>query len=403
MSAGLAPAVGRWCDHGRGPFLMQAGGFLAAVLLVAWVLIPGVTALYVVWSGLGLCMAAVLYEPAFVIVGRTYDDPSTRLRALALITVFGGLASTVFLPATAFLVTSWGWRSAVLCLACTIASWTWVLGAALRDVGDRAVSERIRPTPHPSAARNTGPAFVAIAAMFALGTLASGALTTNLVPALSERGVSPASAAMVGGLMGVMQLPGRALLVNTGLASSPLSLLAVSLLLHAAGLGAIALAPSTPMVGFGAMVFAVGAGLTTVVRPYVIQSVWGTEQTGDLNGRVARWQQLARAAGPIAMAFAASRFTYALVLAGLAASFVIVSLAVPAACRRSHTQTDEGDDMTEQGSNTKSAQSSAPCCDSTTLQTCCGAHAKASCCGPSTAPKVCGCGASSPVGSVVRT
>ena len=36
----------------------------------------GVVALYLVWAALGLCMAATLYEPAFMIVGRAFDDSS---------------------------------------------------------------------------------------------------------------------------------------------------------------------------------------------------------------------------------------------------------------------------------------------------------------------------------------
>jgi hypothetical protein len=83
-------------------------------------------------------------------------------------------------------------------------------------------------------------------------------------------------------------------------------------------------APSTPTIAIGAMVFAVGAGLTAIVRPYLIQSVFSIERAGHLSGRVARQQQLARAAGPIVTALLASWFTYALVLAALAVAFVMV-------------------------------------------------------------------------------
>lgn len=58
------------------------------------------------------------------------------------------------------------------------------------------------------------PGWVLLASMFAVSTLASAAFSSNLVPALSERGSSPAAAAVLGGLMGVMQLPGRALLLR---------------------------------------------------------------------------------------------------------------------------------------------------------------------------------------------
>src|SRR4029453_11528573 len=121
-SAALAPAVGRWGDQGRGATVMQAGGVIAAVLLTGGTLAPGVFMLYVVWVALGLCMASTLYEPAFNIIGRAFHEPTKRLRALAAVTVFGGLASTVFLPLTALLLDALGWRGTVLVLASFVAT-----------------------------------------------------------------------------------------------------------------------------------------------------------------------------------------------------------------------------------------------------------------------------------------
>ena len=86
--------------------------------------------------------------------------------------------------------------------------------------------------------------FLFVVASFALAALASAGFAANLVPALGERGASTATAAMLGGLMGVMQLPGRALLMNGAGAGSPARLVAASLLLHAFGLAAVAFAPS---------------------------------------------------------------------------------------------------------------------------------------------------------------
>ena len=120
MSAMAAPTIGQWGDRDRGALVMQVGGLAAAALLMVWTLMPTVLTLYLVWAGLGLCMAATLYEPAFVLVGRAYRDPVARLRAIAAVTLFGGLASTVFLPFTAFAVAQSGWRNAVLVLAAVL-------------------------------------------------------------------------------------------------------------------------------------------------------------------------------------------------------------------------------------------------------------------------------------------
>ena len=328
MSAALAPAVGRWADRDRGVRVMQSGGFAAAGLLTLWTLLPGLALLYVVWACLGLCMAATLYEPAFVIVGRAHDDPARRLRALGTVTLFGGLASTVFLPATALLVRAAGWRGAVLALAAALAGSTWISA--------RVILHR-PPTPSPildtartRRTRGNGPTdpvrFYVVTAMFTLTGLASAAFVTNLLPALGERGVAPATAVMLGGLIGVMQLPGRALLMSGALAASSQGLLALSLACQAAGLGLVALGPSTAAVAGGTTVFALGAGLTTIVRPHLVQTLFSVERSGYLNGRIARQQQLARAGGPILVAWTASRIGYATVFTALAGAFVVAAL-----------------------------------------------------------------------------
>jgi MFS family permease len=329
MSAALAPAIGRWGDRDRGALMMQAGGFAAAALLAVWTLIPGVLMLYAVWAGLGLCMAATLYEPAFVIVGRAYADPTRRLRALAAVTLFGGLASTVFLPVTAWLVPAVGWRGAVLALAGLLAGSTCVTRAfVFRDLPAPSPRHASAPSAPPAPDREKGSVrFPVIATMFAMASFASAAFTANLVPALGERGIAPSTAAMLGGSIGVMQLPGRAVLMSGAFAASSSRLLAISLALQAAGLGVVALSRSVLVAAAGIMVFALGGGLTTLVRPHLIQALFSNGSGGYLNGRIARHQQLARAAGPLAIAWLAGPVGYATVFAVLAGAFTVVALA----------------------------------------------------------------------------
>ena len=329
MSAVLAPSVGRWGDRGRGPLMMQTGGIVAAALLIAWTVLPGVVALYVVWAGLGCCMALTLYEPAFVIVGRALDGPARRLRALAAVTLFGGLASTIFLPATAFLIVAVGWRGAVLLLAALLVMSTGlaytVVFRHLPAAQAGIVDEHAVRT---AADRGTGPVgFLFLVAGFTLASFASAGFAANLVPALGERGVPPATAAMLGGIMGLMQLPGRALLMNGALVGSPARLTAASFLLQGIGFGAVAVAPSTLMIAVGAITFALGAGLITLVRPHLIQTMFSNGSGGYLNGQLGRHQQLARAAGPLAVAWLGSVAGYALVFAVIAGALTAFALA----------------------------------------------------------------------------
>jgi predicted MFS family arabinose efflux permease len=318
MSALLAPTVGKWSDQGAGLQLVRLGGYLAGLLLLAWALIPGVPAMFVIWAGLGLCMAATLYEPVFIVVGRTVSGPAERLRALATVTVFGGLASTVFLPLTSALVESLGWRGAVGVLAVVLVLSTHVCSRI-------ACSALPATPPEPERSRagapSVQPRLRAILAIFAVASLASTAFTTTLVPALLARELTPMTSAWVAGLLGLMQLPGRLLVMNGSLSASPSRLLVVSLLSQAAGICVIATSSSTLTLGAGVTLFAVGAGLMTLARPHLVQTAFSATHAGYVNGRLAGAQGLARAGGPVLAVGLAS-------IVGYGATFVLLAATV---------------------------------------------------------------------------
>lgn len=334
VSAACAPAIGHWADRGHAGRAIEWGGLAAAALLVVWPLWPTVWMLYLVWPLLGVCMSATLYEPAFALIGQSHGDTRQRLRALGAITVFGGMASTIFLPATAWLVAVLGWRQAVVVLAVvvatsTIATRVFTLTTSAKMVARPSIAAE-PPTTH---VRTPHIGLVVLA--FSLASLGSAALMSNIVPALGERAVSPALAATLGGLLGIMQIPGRALVMHGAVSASPSTLVVLSLCLQALGLGALAAAPSVVLIAAGIAVFAVGAGLATIARPHLIQTMFGPASAGAVNGRLARAQQLARAAGPILVTGIAATSSYALAFAVLGSLFVLLSFAWVAAGRQS--------------------------------------------------------------------
>ena len=68
--------------------------------MVAWSQVHGGGGLYVIWSLMGLALAATLYEPAFGAVVRWFPTDH-RDRALTIVTLAGALASTIFMPISA--------------------------------------------------------------------------------------------------------------------------------------------------------------------------------------------------------------------------------------------------------------------------------------------------------------
>lgn len=316
----VAPRIGQAFDRGQGIAVTRIGGALAIAGLALLALAASATALYVAWALLGVAMALLLYESAFALVIRAVGEPAQRLRALAAVTVMGGLASTVFLPLFGSVVDRWGWRAAVVGGAVT------VLAALV--VMERRVLPALPAHVHvaqpetATAAPRHSPEFAALALVFTTSTLASMAITTLLIPLLMSRDVSVESASIVLATLGLTQLPGRIWMLRGGRQPSPQSLASLPLVLQGVGLAGVALAPSLVWSALGVAVFGLGAGLHTLARPWLVQRLHGVADAGYWNGRVARVQGFGRAAGPLAVVAIAAWTSTTAVLWGLSAAML---------------------------------------------------------------------------------
>ena len=146
VSALAALPVGRWIDRNGARGLMTAGSCLATLLTFAWAQVQSLPALYAVWFGLGLAMAATLYEPAFAAVVSWFRD--RRDRALLTVTLAAGLASTIFMPIEAWLLSRVGWRSALTILSVVLGLITIPMHAGLlRQAPAHPLPRRARPAP----------------------------------------------------------------------------------------------------------------------------------------------------------------------------------------------------------------------------------------------------------------
>jgi MFS family permease len=116
LVAGLiAPRVGAIIDRRGGrPVLALSSLFFAAGLLCIG-LARNLPVYLLGWIVLGGGMGTGLYDAVFAALGKLYGkDARTPITNL---TLFGGFASTVCWPLSAFLAESFGWRSACLIYA----------------------------------------------------------------------------------------------------------------------------------------------------------------------------------------------------------------------------------------------------------------------------------------------
>jgi MFS family permease len=200
---------------------MTVGSCAASLLVLAWAEVNSLTTFYLIWAGIGVTLAAVLYEPAFFVVATWFVRQ--RGRALTVLTFLAGFASVIYIPLAGWLVQRQGWRAALWTLAVLLAVGTIPLHALVlrrrpEDLGltpDGADSSRSEHDTETMAGQGFSmsaalrdDAFWWLSAAFFLSQLATAAMAVHLVPYLIDHGYEPAFAAVTAGLIGVMALPG---------------------------------------------------------------------------------------------------------------------------------------------------------------------------------------------------
>jgi MFS family permease len=227
LSGVAAIPVGRWLDRHGARALMTAGSVAATMLVLAWARVTDLRAFYAIWAGIGVVMAAVLYEPAFAVIASWFRDGAERTRALLALTVVAGFASVIYVPLAGWLVQTQGWRDALVALAVLLVPLTVLPSATLP--GRRPDHLERQPGQQPATPPATnGPDGVPLAralrdqalwwlgAGFFAATLATSTVTVHLVAYLREQQYSPGFAATWTGLLGAMSVGGRVLVTALG-------------------------------------------------------------------------------------------------------------------------------------------------------------------------------------------
>jgi MFS family permease len=314
LVSGLASvAVGHWVDARGARGLMTTGSAAGCVLLFAVSRATSLAEFYVLWAGLGIAMAMVLYEPAFAVVATWFVRH--RDRALTILTLVGGLASTVMAPLAAWLLASGGWRFACATLALLLGVVTIPIHAfglrrspaavGQRPDGDDASTDASEPDI--SQADDLRPVladrrFWGLTVAFALSSFVSVAACVHLVPCLGERRYSPLAAGSVLGLLGLMQLPGRIAYATLRRGLAWRQAAAAVFLIQAAALGALTSSQGGLALAAFVGLFGMAGGAATLLRAATVAELYGTRRYGRVGGVVALAGTIGRAAGPVAAA-----------------------------------------------------------------------------------------------------
>jgi len=316
-SALVAFPVGRWLDRHSPRPLLTLGSLAGALLVLAWSQVHNLLLFYLVWIGIGLAMACVLYEAAFTVVTKWFRE--RRRQALTAVTLVGGWASFVFSPLSNWLIDTQGWRHALITLSITLAVVTVPLHFLFLRPAPRS-SERNSPslvpgdppTPLDSAsgpvAAVASSSFWYLTAAFVLSSFAISAVAVHLIPYLLEGGRSAAFAAFAAGLMGLMQVPGRVVFAGLARAVPRRHEAPAVFLLQGIGLATLAATTGAPGVIAGVCLFGMGNGMATLVRATSIAEAYGATFYGSIAGIAAGCATGARAVAPVAAAGAYAAF-----------------------------------------------------------------------------------------------
>nr|WP_282189126.1 MFS transporter [Azospirillum sp. SYSU D00513] len=326
--------VGAAVDRGHGRLVMALGSLLGGLLLIAWASIGQAWMLYPLFAGIGLVQAMTLYDPAFAVIARRLGAEARG--GITALTLWGGFASTVFVPAVQFLLDHAGWRDALLALAavnlllCVTLHLSLIDSAAWPAAG---MPQAGAPSSMPEPAREgvgwalRQPAFWGLLVAFTVYYGTFSGLTYHLYPMLMERGFDTASVVGAIAVIGPAQVAGR---VFIWLLASGRPIRLVGSVTVAAFPVALAILMFLPE-GFAtlaafALVYGAGNGIITIVRALAVPEMLTRNAYGAINGALSVPAMAAKAAAPFGAA-ALWSFTgsYDAVLAAAFAATLVIA------------------------------------------------------------------------------
>jgi MFS family permease len=335
LAEGLgAYPVGRWIDRGHERAVMTGGSLLVVIGLVWHAHIHSAAGFYAVWTLLGAALAGTLYTPVFAIVTRRY--PNDFRRAIITMTFLGGLASSVFIPLSAWLIAAWGWRSAL-----------WVLAAVHLLVCVPLHAICLRGAPPPTRVHGAGghsPATLLRSApylligVFVVGMMGiTAAIPPHLISLLRESGLQEAWVIAIPATIGVMQVLGRLLLYffehrfDLHVANRLIPVLIPM------ALAALIAGTASPAAGVAfVLLYGLGNGMLTIVKGTAVAQYVSREHVASLNGALGIPQAVARAIAPLLLGVMWTREVgYRWGLALLLVMGVLAAAALAMAQRRS--------------------------------------------------------------------
>lgn len=310
LLAGLAAyPVGAAIDRGHGRVLMSGASVIAGLLLAAWSQVEGLIAFYAILAVLGCMQAATLYEPAFAVIARRVGPMNARAGITAL-TLWGGFASTAFIPIIQFVIETQGWRGALLVMAAVNMAICGTLNfLAIDPSKDAPAHPAAAGAPPPAAGRAAvaaamrKPAYWGLMLAWISFAFTFSSLTYHFFPLLLERGLDSLDAVAVLTVIGPAQVAGRILVVAFAPSAPVRSLGSAIVIVFPFSIIGFAIAPPELFVIAGVAAFYGAAnGMITIVRGMAVPEMVTRDGYGAVNGSLIGPMNIMTALAPLGAA-----------------------------------------------------------------------------------------------------
>lgn len=299
LVAGLiSPQVGRLIDRHGGRLVLLASSVFYALGLVGVGLAPTLPVYLVAWALIGLGMGTGLYDAVFAALGRLYGSgargPITNL------TLFGGFASTICWPLSAFMIEHLGWRSACF----VYAGLHFLVALPLQMAVLRKQPVHAETARHDDSARPPGPIanesviFALLAVVLSLAAGIGSTVIVHMMLFLQARGVDFAVAIGLGTLFGPAQVGARVVERLFGNRYHPIWTMIASCTLMAVGL--VLLSGHFPLLVPIILLYGAGYGISWIGRGTLPLALFGPVRFPRLMGKLAFPSLIVQAVAPSA-------------------------------------------------------------------------------------------------------
>ncbi len=299
LTAGLiSPQVGRIIDvRGGRPVLLASSSFYAAGL--AGVGLSHTLPIYLfAWVLIGIGMGTGLYDAVFAALGRMYGSDARG--PITNLTLFGGFASTICWPLSAFMIDHVGWRAACFIYAALHLFVMLPLQASVVRAPEKTRSENSGKSVSGETPRidNETLIFALLAVVLSIAAGIGSIVVVHLLIFLQARGVDFALAVTLGTIFGPAQVGARVVERLFGNRYHPIWTMIASCTLMAIGL--LLLFGAVPALVLVILLYGAGYGISWIGRGTLPLALFGPVRFPRLMGKLAFPSLIVQALAPSA-------------------------------------------------------------------------------------------------------